>query len=243
NQSRGSRIGISHVGHASESVTWVTHRNQSRGSRIGISHVGHASESVTWVTHQNQSRGSRIRISHVNEQDQTIKTSAQLNLEWQDDVLRWSSTDYGGVEEVLLKQKSVWVPDIVPANTICTIAFHTSVSVQSEVHVYLDKTDPIVMTHFSENGLWNLLNYSTADFGESVNRRTVIAFQLQLQRRREFYILNIVLPILFLSVTSSLTFALPADAGEKMGLSITILLAYAVYLTLVTEAMPSTFYR
>nr|KAG5711670.1 hypothetical protein BaRGS_016852 [Batillaria attramentaria] len=197
---------------------------------------------------------------------------------------RWSSTDYGGVEEVLLKQKSVWVPDIVPANTvsthtelgydnlrvrvsnkgvvlwepsvllttscsidityypldtqICTIAFHTSVSVQSEVHVYLDKTDPIVMTHFSENGLWNLLNYSTADFVEMY--QSPRDYQLQLQRRREFYILNIVLPILFLSVTSSLTFALPADAGEKMGLSITILLAYAVYLTLVTEAMPST---
>ena len=64
--------------------------------------------------------------------------------------------------------------------------------------------------------------------------------QLQLQRRRSFYILNIILPVLFLSVTSSLTFALPSDAGEKMGLSITVLLAYAVYLTLVTDSMPDT---
>ena len=64
--------------------------------------------------------------------------------------------------------------------------------------------------------------------------------QLQLQRRRSFYILNIILPVLFLSVTSSLTFALPSDSGEKMGLSITVLLAYAVYLTLVTDSMPDT---
>ena len=46
--------------------------------------------------------------------------------------------------------------------------------------------------------------------------------------------------MVFLSLTSSLVFALPADAGEKMGLSITVLLAYAVYLTLITDAMPNT---
>ena len=46
--------------------------------------------------------------------------------------------------------------------------------------------------------------------------------------------------MVFLSLASSLVFALPADAGEKMGLSITVLLAYAVYLTLITDAMPNT---
>ena len=45
---------------------------------------------------------------------------------------------------------------------------------------------------------------------------------------------------MFLSATAPLVFLLPADAGEKMGTSITVLLAYAVYLTIVTDYMPTT---
>ena len=44
----------------------------------------------------------------------------------------------------------------------------------------------------------------------------------------------------FLSFTASLVFALPADAGEKMGTGITVLLAYAVYLTIVSDYLPDT---
>lgn len=35
-------------------------------------------------------------------------------------------------------------------------------------------------------------------------------------------------------------FALPSDSGEKMSLSITVLVAYTIYLTIVMDTMPST---
>nr|KAG5695759.1 hypothetical protein BaRGS_013847 [Batillaria attramentaria] len=88
---------------------------------------------------------------------------------------------------------------------------------------------------------WELMNHSIKDNEGCVTTGISCAVvQLELRRRRFFYILNVILPVVFMSLTSSLVFALPADAGEKMGLSITVLLAYAVYLSLVTDAMPNT---
>ena len=51
---------------------------------------------------------------------------------------------------------------------------------------------------------------------------------------------KLALQVIFLSLTSTLVFALPADAGEKISMGITVLLAYAVYLTIVSEHLPNT---
>ena len=63
---------------------------------------------------------------------------------------------------------------------------------------------------------------------------------MQLQRRRSYYTLNVVVPIVLMALLAPLTFALPSEAGEKMGFSITVLLAYAVYLSYVKDEMPDT---
>ena len=46
--------------------------------------------------------------------------------------------------------------------------------------------------------------------------------------------------IIILSFTSPLVFLLPSDAGEKCGTSLTVLLSFAVYLSVVSEYLPST---
>ena len=69
-----------------------------------------------------------------------------------------------------------------------------------------------------------------------------MAFSITIKRLRLYYVVTIIIPVLFLALTATLVFALPADSGEKMGTSITVLLAFAVYLTIVAEQMlnPST---
>nr|KAG5707827.1 hypothetical protein BaRGS_015987 [Batillaria attramentaria] len=57
---------------------------------------------------------------------------------------------------------------------------------------------------------------------------TRVAFKVKLKRLRSYYVLSIITPVIFLSFTATLVFALPADSGEKMGTSITVLLAFAV---------------
>ena len=74
----------------------------------------------------------------------------------------------------------------------------------------------------------------------AISKRTVVAFEIKLRRLTTYYVVAIVIPVLFLSLTATLVFALPADSGEKMGTSITVLLAFAVYLTIVSDQMPQT---
>ena len=55
-----------------------------------------------------------------------------------------------------------------------------------------------------------------------------------------FHILNSLVPMVLLAFLSAMVFKLPPDSGEKMGFSLTVLLAYAVYLTIISDDMPST---
>ena len=93
---------------------------------------------------------------------------------------------------------------------------------------------------FTGNGKWQFVgsrcyNRTTPRF----NRQNII-FHLVLRRRTTFYHLNIVLPVVFLSMTSSAVFLLPAESGEKMGVSITVLLAFSVYLSIIADELPET---
>ena len=55
-----------------------------------------------------------------------------------------------------------------------------------------------------------------------------------------FYVLNIELPAIFLSIMSLLVFTMPHDAGEKNGLAITVLLSFSVFMLMIADLMPTT---
>ncbi|GFS03113.1 neuronal acetylcholine receptor subunit alpha-3 [Elysia marginata] len=122
---------------------------------------------------------------------------------------------------------------------VCNIDFETSLSRSTEIDVQIDKTVPITLDDYNVDGQWELKD----TYAENLNKddgKTKIRFSLLLKRRRTYYVVNILLPVVFLSFTSTLVFALPAEAGEKMSMGITVLLAYAVYLTIVSEHLPNT---
>nr|KAI8757338.1 neuronal acetylcholine receptor subunit beta-3-like [Biomphalaria glabrata] len=50
--------------------------------------------------------------------------------------------------------------------------------------------------------------------------------------------INIVLPVIFLSFLNILVFLIPADSGEKIGYGITVLLALSVFLSIVGGMLP-----
>ncbi|XP_025113416.1 acetylcholine receptor subunit delta-like [Pomacea canaliculata] len=127
---------------------------------------------------------------------------------------------------------------------VCFIKFTSAMSTREELYILIFTKEPIDMNNFYPDGVWEVVNTSARDQqmeNQSVeDEKARIVFSLQLKRRPAFYVLNIILPVVLLAMTSSLVFALPAESGEKMSLSITVLLAFAVYLTLLTDAMPKT---
>ena len=79
---------------------------------------------------------------------------------------------------------------------------------------------------FSVGGTWDLMSISCTK-RIAIHQGIEISYLLDLKRRTTFYLLNIILPVAFLSFTAPAVFLLPAETGEKMGISITILLAYS----------------
>ncbi len=68
----------------------------------------------------------------------------------------------------------------------------------------------------------------------------IFRFSLELKRKSMFYVLNIILPCVMLSVLQLMVFRVPSAAGEKVSLSITLLLSFTVFLLMVSDNMPQT---
>ncbi|XP_077988494.1 acetylcholine receptor subunit alpha-1-A-like [Glandiceps talaboti] len=68
----------------------------------------------------------------------------------------------------------------------------------------------------------------------------VLTFTIIIQRRPLFYVFNLIVPGMLVSALTALDFYLSAESGEKITLSITILLSLSVFLLLVAETLPPT---
>jgi nicotinic acetylcholine receptor, invertebrate len=99
-------------------------------------------------------------------------------------------------------------------------------------------------TNYIKNGEWHLVNllamrnikiYSCCEepFPE-------IIYKLIIRRRPLFYIFNLVLPCLLITLVAFLGFYLPPGSTEKVNIGITTLLSITVFLMLVAESMPPT---
>ena len=84
-----------------------------------------------------------------------------------------------------------------------------------------------------------LLYLQTA--GPRINYTTVeIRYWLTLQRKPLFYIMNITIPAIVLAILSAMTFMVPIDSGERIGLGVSILLAFSVFMLILADNTPQT---
>lgn len=67
-----------------------------------------------------------------------------------------------------------------------------------------------------------------------------IIFYITLRRKTLFYTVNLIIPCVGISFLSILVFYLPSDSGEKVSLSISILLSLTVFFLLLVEIIPPT---
>lgn len=90
-------------------------------------------------------------------------------------------------------------------------------------------------------GTWDIIEvpaYLNVYHGN--HTETDITFYITIRRKTLFYTVNLILPTVLISFLCVLVFYLPAEAGEKVTLGISILLSLVVFLLLVSKILPPT---
>ncbi|XP_062577785.1 acetylcholine receptor subunit beta-type lev-1-like [Saccostrea cucullata] len=100
-------------------------------------------------------------------------------------------------------------------------------------------SDKISLHVYSPHGMWDLVDTSVKSGSDSVRGLTLIEITLFLKRISTFHMINMILPIVFVGLLNILVFLLPAQSGERVGYSITVLLAIAVFQTIASDNLPS----
>ncbi|XP_078000598.1 uncharacterized protein LOC144453196 [Glandiceps talaboti] len=125
----------------------------------------------------------------------------------------------------------------------CPMKFGLWTYVDNQVHIEL-KVDKILTNAaaYIENTEWDIVgsNTSTKKQVFDGDSFTNILYYILLKRKPTFYIVNLVLPCNSLSALIVVVFVLPPHSGEKISLSVSILLAMYVFNLLVADIMPET---
>ncbi|XP_046840390.1 neuronal acetylcholine receptor subunit alpha-10-like [Xenia sp. Carnegie-2017] len=94
---------------------------------------------------------------------------------------------------------------------------------------------------YIKNGEWEIYRVMRENCTLKRENDTWMVVQMTIEMKRQNldYFINLVIPCLMISCMTFLGFILPPESGERIGLSITVLLAMTVFQQLTSEIMPS----
>ena len=111
--------------------------------------------------------------------------------------------------------------------------------------VKLDWFDDIPMVNLNDyifNDAWDIVSSPgiNHDITYSDQKKNSVIFFIKLRRKPLFFTINIIIPCILISFLSACVFYLPADAGEKITMCISVMLALVVFILLMTKILPPT---
>ena len=96
------------------------------------------------------------------------------------------------------------------------------------------------MRYFAGDGQWIFTDFPVVrTVGYFPEPFPNLTYTVKLQRKALYSLYNIVLPCVFITFCGMLVFLLPPDSGEKVSMSVTMLLSSTVFLLIVAESMPA----
>ncbi|KAK7507969.1 hypothetical protein BaRGS_00000934, partial [Batillaria attramentaria] len=146
---------------------------------------------------------------------------------WTDSRLTWTPSSYGTITDTFLFEDDVWSPVLVVVDS--TFGYTAQELVIA--------SGGIDLTYYSSNGEWTLKDTWTET---ETGTYSTVKYWFKFKRKPDYYGLNLILPVIMLSVLSVLIFVLPAESGEMMGFSVTLLLTFIVFVQVLASMIPTT---
>ncbi|XP_067670175.1 acetylcholine receptor subunit alpha-1-A-like [Haliotis asinina] len=103
---------------------------------------------------------------------------------------------------------------------------------------FVTGSDKVHVDRFQRSDHWELLDTSLSSIRTGNVDKWHIG--LRFQRRPLYYVLNVLIPIVILSILNMAVFAVPVESGEKLSFAVTVLLSLVVFMTFVSELIPKT---
>jgi hypothetical protein len=123
----------------------------------------------------------------------------------------------------------------------CDIVLHNAVYDATSVDI-IPAPKAFQLASLNINGLWLVTGTSfVKNFYEDDGKTwPEIVYTVTLQRLASYYMLNLMLPSVFLALLGLSMYWLPLDSGERISLGVTIMLSYSVNLVLLDGYLPVT---
>ena len=94
--------------------------------------------------------------------------------------------------------------------------------------------------HFRGNAEWELTKVcSDVEIPDPKSNYSMVFFEMTFRRKTTFIIINIILPVYILSMMNTVVFLLP-ESGERVSVSVAVLLFFAVLLDVIGKIIPRT---
>ncbi|XP_052782915.1 acetylcholine receptor subunit beta-type unc-29-like [Mya arenaria] len=116
----------------------------------------------------------------------------------------------------------------------CTLTY--SVPGETMDTLDLDHYQNVDMSEYAENPSWIIVGVSRTRYIRDNNYNIDIEFRMR--RRADFTTFTLVAPLMMLAFLNICVFLIPSNSGEKGSFSITIFLAYSVYISMMSETLP-----
>ena len=124
----------------------------------------------------------------------------------------------------------------------CELTFLSWTNPSSAMILYPSNTESLSLHSYRPNGEWELASHNVSYYQKPYSTDTwdQITFTFLFRRKALFQVMNIIAPIVCITLLNLTCFIVPAESGEKVALCISMFLTLAVFLSTITSFLPES---
>ncbi|XP_056398715.1 5-hydroxytryptamine receptor 3A-like isoform X2 [Hyla sarda] len=127
----------------------------------------------------------------------------------------------------------------------CTLSFYSQLHSVEHINIFARRTAENMkrdIQKYFHQGEW-ILSYVNPIYKLETNHErkfALIVFHVIFKRFPMYYVVNLIIPSIFLMILDIIGFYLPNDSGERISFKTTLLLGYSVFLIIVLDILPAS---